>query len=90
MDNSSVAHLVMWIFIAGFLPALIALIRRHHNAMAIIVLTALCFVGTVASFGLALPLTGIGWIIALIWSFTAVAPKWPEPRQSAFKRLQKI
>ncbi|MFS2317781.1 superinfection immunity protein [Maricaulis sp. D1M11] len=45
--------------IFGFLPTLIALIRGHHNTFAIFLTNLL------------LGWTGIGWIVALIWSFTA-------------------
>lgn len=43
-----------------FVPALIALVRGHHNAFAIF-LTNLIFGWTV-----------IGWLITLIWSVTAI------------------
>lgn len=42
-----------------FLPAFIAWARRHRNSVAIFLLTLL------------LGWTGIGWIVALVWSFTA-------------------
>jgi hypothetical protein len=45
-----------------FLPALIAMNRRHQNAMAIFLLNLL------------LGWTALGWIVALIWSFTEVRP----------------
>ncbi|WP_306015671.1 superinfection immunity protein [Oceanicaulis sp. MMSF_3324] len=44
-----------------FLPTVIALLRGHHNSFAIFLTNLL------------LGWTVIGWIIALIWSFTAVA-----------------
>ena len=44
-----------------FLPTLIALLRGHHNGFAIFLTNLL------------LGWTVIGWVIALIWSFTAVA-----------------
>ena len=43
-----------------FLPTLIALLRGHDNSFAIFLTNLL------------LGWTGIGWIIALIWSFTAI------------------
>lgn len=43
---------------AYFLPALIALVRNHHNKMAIIVTNLL------------LGWTGIVWLVTLIWAFT--------------------
>lgn len=42
-----------------FLPAIIALVRGHHNGFAIFLTTLL------------LGWTVIGWIVALIWSTTA-------------------
>jgi hypothetical protein len=44
--------------ILGFLPTIIALLRGHHNTFAIFLTNLL------------LGWTGIGWIIAFIWSFT--------------------
>ncbi|MEO1038003.1 MAG: superinfection immunity protein [Pseudomonadota bacterium] len=43
-----------------FLPTLIALLRGHHNGFAIFLTNLL------------LGWTVIGWIVALIWSFTAI------------------
>ncbi|WP_203292424.1 superinfection immunity protein [Maricaulis parjimensis] len=43
-----------------FLPALIALLRGHDNTFAIFLTNLL------------LGWTGIGWLVALIWSFTAI------------------
>ncbi|MFO0996224.1 MAG: superinfection immunity protein [Alphaproteobacteria bacterium] len=43
-----------------FLPALIAMNRRHQSAMAIFLLNLL------------LGWTALGWIVALIWSFSSV------------------
>jgi len=47
-------------FLLYFLPAIVAFYRRHHNRGAIFVLNF--FLGW----------SGLGWIIALIWSFTMV------------------
>lgn len=41
------------------LPAGIALVRRHKNFIPILLVNVL------------LGITGIGWIVALIWSFTS-------------------
>ena len=41
-----------------FLPSLIALVRDHHNKMALIVTNLL------------LGWTGIVWLVTLIWAFT--------------------
>jgi hypothetical protein len=43
-----------------FLPFIVAGMRGHQNTAAIFVLTLL------------LGWTGIGWIVALVWAFTAV------------------
>ena len=48
------------IVLAYFVPSLIASIRGHHNEGAIFLLNLL------------LGWTGLGWVIALIWSATAV------------------
>ena len=47
--------------VLSFLPTVIALLRGHHNSFAIFLTNLL------------LGWTVVGWIIALIWSFTAVA-----------------
>lgn len=47
------------------LPTLIAVTRKHHNAMAIFLLNL--FLGW----------SVIGWVVALVWSFT----KPPPPQQ---------
>ncbi|SDL97920.1 Superinfection immunity protein [Maricaulis salignorans] len=46
--------------IIGFMPTLIALLRGHDNSFAIFLTNLL------------LGWTGIGWLVALIWSFTAI------------------
>jgi Superinfection immunity protein len=43
-----------------FLPFIIALLRHHHDTAAIFILNLL------------LGWTVIGWVIALVWSFTGV------------------
>lgn len=53
-------EIVIVSFLIGFLPTLIALLRGHDNTFAIFLTNLL------------LGWTGIGWIIALIWSFTAI------------------
>jgi ribosomal protein L40E len=45
-----------------FTPAWFAIVRRHHHAAAIVAVN------------LFLGVTIIGWVIALIWSLTAVRP----------------
>ena len=49
-------------FIAYFLPAFIAALRKHHQQNAIVVLNLL------------LGWTGVGWIGALVWASTAKKP----------------
>lgn len=44
-----------------FVPGIVALARSHHNATAIVALNLL------------LGWTLIGWVVALVWSFTAIA-----------------
>jgi hypothetical protein len=46
-----------------FIPTWIASARKHHNANAIFVTNLL------------LGWTALGWVAALVWSFTAVTPK---------------
>jgi len=59
--------LVVFLVVVGlalyFLPGIIASARSHHNTIAIWVLTL--FLGW----------TALGWIAALVWSFTAVQNK---------------
>ena len=43
-----------------FFPSIIAFSRRHHNAVAIFILNLL------------LGWTFLGWVAALVWSFTSV------------------
>src|SRR5688572_12949173 len=66
-----------------FLPTIVALARGHHNAVAILLLNL--FLGW----------TGIGWILALVWSATTVLPARAQgpgavpqlaPAQAATKR----
>ena len=42
-----------------FLPSGVALMRRHNNFIPIVLVNVL------------LGITGVGWIVALIWSFTS-------------------
>ena len=52
-------ELLIVLVLLHFMPTLIALVRGHHNALAIFLTNLL------------LGWTVIGWIIALIWSTTA-------------------
>lgn len=58
---------MMVMIVIYFVPSLVAELRHHHNAMAILV--ANIFFGW----------TVIGWIICLIWAVTAV--RWPVERR---------
>ncbi len=51
---------VFVLFVLYWLPTVIALYRKHHNKWAILVLNLL------------LGWTVLGWIAALVWSFTSV------------------
>jgi hypothetical protein len=46
------------LLVSYFLPWVVALLRRHRNATAIFILNLL------------LGWTFIGWVVALVWSFT--------------------
>ena len=54
------------VLLLHFLPTVIAFLRHHHNLIAIFALNLL------------LGWTGLGWIIAFIWSLTAT-PKPSAP-----------
>jgi Superinfection immunity protein len=58
-DSTFIIGIAMAIY---FLPAIVAGFRKHHNAAAILILNF--FLGW----------TGLGWIAALVWSSTFVAP----------------
>lgn len=51
-------------FLLYFTPAIVAMVRGHHNAFAIFLTNLL------------LGWTMIGWVIALIWSFTATGRRY--------------
>jgi hypothetical protein len=68
----------------NFLPTLVALMRKHHNRTAIVVLNCFIFF-----FGWILPLgfgligglaLFLGWLVALIWACTAVRPQIAAPQ----------
>jgi hypothetical protein len=54
-------------FLLYFLPAIIAFLRGHHRRFAILVVNF--FFGW----------SGVGWIIALIWSLSPVYYYWSPP-----------
>ena len=53
---------IILVFVFSLLPGLIAALRGHHNTAAIFATAIL------------LGWTGIGWVVALIWSFTSPEP----------------
>ena len=50
------------VIVVYFIPLIIGFVRKHHQRFAILALNLL------------LGWTGIGWIVALIWSLTAKPP----------------
>ena len=62
MEAQGVALLLFW-GILYFIPTMIASHRQHHQYSAIFLLNLL------------LGWSGLGWIIALVWSATAVEKK---------------
>jgi hypothetical protein len=62
-DNFAGLFLIILVLALYFLPGIIASARSHHNALAIWVLNL--FLGW----------TALGWIVALVWAFTAVQRK---------------
>jgi hypothetical protein len=60
MTNGSGSVLLILAAILYFVPSVVAGVRGHHNQAAIFVLNLL------------LAWTAIGWIIALVWTATAV------------------
>jgi hypothetical protein len=82
MGTFTIWHwLIVWMLVTiplYFLPGFIAFRRKHRNRVAILVINI--FLG----------LTGIGWVVALIWAFTGdieleggnaeTSSKHPRPR----------
>lgn len=66
-DPTTLVILLVVTFIGYFLPFLVALIRGHRQRVAILVLNLL------------LGWTFIGWVVALVWSFTKSAPAVTDP-----------
>ena len=68
MGGLSIWHILIVLIVfpalvaMAFLPSIIAFARRHQNRAAILVLNI--FLGW----------TFVGWVIALVWAFTAVRP----------------
>lgn len=65
MGSLSIWHILIVLFFFlpfGFLPTIIALARRHRNALAIFLVNLLT------------GWTLIGWIVALVWSVLSDKP----------------
>lgn len=65
MDSTTTSVITAFVlFIVGlfsyFLPALVAGARNHHNS------------GAIFALNLFLGWTFLGWVVALVWGFTAV------------------
>jgi len=69
MESS--AYVVWLLFGAYFLPSLMAMLRRHDNTGSIFVLTLL------------LGWSILGWVIALVWSFSSQKEKVQTIQQSS-------
>ena len=76
-DSERVSYFIMSAA-ALFAPTFVADARLHRNRAAIFALNLILFAalavaskGGVLFFGLALIPTGVGWIVALVWSFTS-------------------
>lgn len=63
-DSAAGSYLIV-VLVLYFLPTFFAMTRSHHNSTAIFLLNLL------------LGWTLLGWVIALVWSFTAVIPRMP-------------
>lgn len=79
--SDAVLGTVIWLvfaavgFVLYWLPAVLALARKHHQLMPIVLVNF--FFGW----------TGIGWIAALVWSVSAKAPQsHPAPHPAAQHR----
>jgi FtsH-binding integral membrane protein len=82
-SSLSIYHLLLLLIFGavGFLPTFVAGIRHHRNGLAIFVLNLLLFGALVLTWlfsdlianltSVAPLLAAVGWIIALVWSFTA-------------------
>jgi hypothetical protein len=83
-DTLSIYHLLLLLIFGavGFLPTFVAGMRRHGNGIAIFVLNLLLFCVLALTwqfrdligdfiFRAAQLLEAVGWIIAVVWSFTS-------------------
>jgi ABC-type transport system involved in cytochrome c biogenesis permease component len=60
MEVISALFIALIVFVVYFIPTIVAFRRGHHNRWPIAVLNF--FLGS----------TGIGWVLALVWSLTVV------------------
>lgn len=67
MGSFSVWHwliVILFMFVPlFFLPSIVAFTRHHQNRFAI------CLVNLI------LGVTGIGWVVAMVWALTQVTPR---------------
>ena len=63
MEGLTGLIIVLVVIVSYFLPTLIAVLREHHNRLPIFLLNF--FLGW----------TFIGWVAALVWSFTSPPPQ---------------
>ena len=68
-SEDQMAYMIIGI---GILPTLIALCRWHHNRDVIFLLNIVMIVLAIFSFGLLSGVAALGWVVALIWSVSAV------------------
>jgi type VI protein secretion system component VasK len=81
IEDTSFGLLVVWLAITiaiYFLPNWMAMVRKHHQGTAIFVTNLL------------LGWTGIGWLVALIWSFTAVQVKADQSTAAAAPQVSQV
>ncbi len=57
-----VPHALFAVVLCYFIPTIVALVRKHHNA------------GAICALNILLGWTVLGWIAAFVWSLTAVRP----------------
>lgn len=69
MNEIYAVYWIVVLLVVYFIPWIIAHSRKHHNELAIFLLNL--FLGW----------TFLGWVIALIWSGTAVSVKMTEEEQ---------
>jgi hypothetical protein len=78
IGNGSGGGIVIPLVVLYFVPALSAVLRRHHQRGAIICLNML--LGLVPIFG-PFWIAGLAWVGALVWSYTRVLPPLDSPSE---------